>query len=88
MANDEYREQHERDRARGLVARQETRLQRANVVQGVHGDEVKVVSTSDYVWLVIGGLEVALMPNAARLLAQSLILRAVEIETPGIEDLE
>lgn len=29
MANDEYREQHERDRARGLVARQETRQERA-----------------------------------------------------------
>lgn len=29
MANDEYRDQHERDRAAGLAARHETRVERA-----------------------------------------------------------
>lgn len=29
MANDDYREQHERDRAAGLAARHETRVERA-----------------------------------------------------------
>lgn len=47
MPNEQFREQHERDRARGLVARQETRQERAirrqvaeEIAQAIEGMDI------------------------------------------------
>lgn len=51
MANDDYREQHERDRAAGLAARHETRVERAirrQVADELIADEIVVAALAEF----------------------------------------